>query len=98
MAINGIEITDVKIFPVKEPKEGVATLAFAKVIINDSFAISGIRIIRGNHDKTFIKFPQEYNKQQKKGFDICFPTTTGTRAYFEEVIIGHYENYLEMIK
>lgn len=92
MAINGIEITDVRIHPVKEPKEGVATLAFAKVTLNDSFVISGIRIIRGNHDKKFVKFPQEYNKAQKKGYDICFPTTPGTRAYFEQMILGMFEN------
>ena len=48
MAINGIEITDVIIFPVKNKGES-SLQAFARIIVNDQFIINGIKILEGKN-------------------------------------------------
>jgi stage V sporulation protein G len=95
MSINGIEVTDVIIFPVKNKTENSALHAFARVIINDQFIISGIRIFEGKNGP-FIRFPQEYNKAAGKGYDICFPTTAELRTYISDQVLNQYSMSLNL--
>ncbi len=90
MGINGIEVTDVVVYPIKNKKENSKTVAFARIVLNDQFIISGVKIIEGVNG-TFIAFPQEYNKKEGKGYDICFPTTAELRSYFSEQVLSQYE-------
>jgi DNA-binding cell septation regulator SpoVG len=89
MSVNGIEITDVIIFPVKN-SDGIGNLkAFARVFFNDNFIINGIRIIKGTNGP-FIGFPQETSKIDGKCYDICFPITTELRAYIVDQVLNQY--------
>ena len=85
--INGLEITDVIIFPVKK-KDGTLK-AFVKVIINDQLIISGIRIVEGRNGP-FICFPQETNERDGKCFHVCFPITAELRSYMSDQILSQY--------
>jgi len=95
MAINGIEITDVIIFPIKKKVKDSKLKAFAKIIINDQFIINGLRIFDGANG-LFIRFPQEYNKQENKGYDICFPITAELRSYLIDQVLTQYSVSLKM--
>lgn len=86
--INGIEITDVIIFPIKNK---ISTLkAFAQVILNDQFIVLGIRIIQGKNGM-FIQFPHEYNKAASKGYDICYLITAELRSYMTDKVLDQYK-------
>lgn len=89
MAINGIEVTDVIIFPVKRRDETSNLKAFARIVLNDVFIISGVKIFEGQGEP-FMRFPQEYNKKAGKGYDICFPITAELRTYIADQVLSQY--------
>ena len=80
MSINGIEVTDVIIYPVKNKSWDGGLMAFARLILNDQFIITGIRVVEGKNG-LFIAFPQD-SRGDGKRYDVCFPTTAELRAYF----------------
>jgi len=90
MSINGIEITDVIVFPVRKSQEGNKRLAYVKIILNDSLIFNGITIYEG-HQGPFIRFPQQINEKNSKGYDIVFPIKAELRNYISEQVIAHYE-------
>jgi len=90
MSINGIEITDVIVFPVKKRVESSSLRAFVRIILNDQFIINGISVIEGKHGP-FVSFPKEYNKTEGKGYDICFPIAAELRSYISDQILSQYE-------
>ena len=49
MSINGIEITDVIVFPVRNRVEGGKVRAFARIILNDNFIINGMIVYMQEH-------------------------------------------------
>ena len=87
---NGIEVTDVIIFPIRHRVEGNSLAAFARIILNDQFIINGVKVHEGKNGP-FIQFPQEYNKTDGKGYDICFPITAKMRSYVSDQILSQYE-------
>jgi stage V sporulation protein G len=87
--INGMEITDAIIFPIKKVLEDSKLKAFARVVFNDQLIISGIRIFEGKNGP-FISFPQEYDSKVKKGYDICYPITAEFRTYISEKVLEQY--------
>lgn len=93
MAVNNIEISEVNIFPSKSPNKNSKVVAFARVILNECFVITGIKVINGSKG-LFIAFPQDYNKSKGKGFDIVYPMDGALRTYFNELVVGKYEDVL----
>jgi stage V sporulation protein G len=88
MSINGIEITDVIIFPVKCKVKGAHIQAFARIILNDQFVISGIRVMEGKNG-VFVKYPYEISETNRK-CDICFPVTAELRTYISDQVLSQY--------
>jgi DNA-binding cell septation regulator SpoVG len=89
MSINGLEVTDVIIFPLKHKIDNSSLSAFARIILNDAFIVSGVKIFEGKNGP-FIKFPQEYNKAANKGYDVCFPITAELRNYISDQVLSQY--------
>lgn len=89
MSINGIEITDVIVFPIKNRDGSSQLCAFARIILNDQFIINGIRVFEGKNGP-FVRMPQEYNKEAGKGYDICFPITAELRTYIFDQVLSQY--------
>jgi len=95
MSVNGIDITDVIIFPVKNKPEDSCLAAFARIVFNDQFIVSGIRVFEGENGP-FIKFPQEYNRNVGKGYDVCFPITAELRCYIHDQVLSQYSITMEI--
>jgi len=79
--VNGIEITDLIISPVKHPKPGLR--AFAKIIINDQLLINGVQICEGK-DGLFITYPKQ------ETFEAVSPLTAELRAYLADAVLSQY--------
>ena len=88
MSVNGIEVTDVIIFPVRKLSEKSKTRAFARLVINDQFIISGIKVMEGING-VFVRFPQE-SSSEGKTVDVCFPITAELRVYLHDQILSQY--------
>ena len=90
---NRIKITDIIIYPVavgKKKKENL--LAFVRVVFNDAFLVSGIRILKGKNEEPFLSFPKEVGDDGVgKAWDICYPITAELRTYISEMVIGRWE-------
>ena len=97
MTINGLEVTDVIIFPVKKKIKDNKLKAFAKIVLNDQMIINNIRIFEGIHG-LFVKFPQEYNEKEQKGYDIVFPITAELRTYMMDQVLSQYSLCLSMME
>jgi len=84
-----MEITDIRIFPVDEPK----LKAFVSVIFDRCFIVSDIKIIDGNNGY-FLSMP---SKKRRDGTfrDIAHPLNSETRNAMEEAVI---KAYLRMMK
>lgn len=89
MSNQGLEITEVNVFPVKEAGETRPLRAFAKVVLNGQFLINSIRIIKGSKG-LFIAFPGEYDPKEKRSKDFCFPIDRAVKEAFTERILAQY--------
>lgn len=84
-----MEITDIRIFPVDEPK----LKAFVSVIFDRCFIVSDIKIIDGNNGY-FLSMP---SKKRRDGTfrDIAHPLNSETRTAMEEAVV---KAYLQVMK
>jgi stage V sporulation protein G len=85
-----IEITDVAVFPVKGTAQGSKLRAYAKVTIDNSLVLAGMRIVEGNKG-LFLGFPQNYIKEENKGYDYYFPITAEFRDTLTRSVLGKYK-------
>ena len=86
MSIQGIEITEVSVYPIKNKMAGSYVEAFARITLNDQLIVNGIRIVKVKKGLV-LGFPQEYNKAEGKGHDICFPISMQLRQYITEKVL-----------
>jgi len=69
--------------------EGVKLRGFASLVIDDSLAVTGIKIIAGKR-KSFVQMPNVKRKSGKLR-DLAFPTKPETRQMIEELIFKEFE-------
>ena len=83
-----MKITDIRIFPVDEPK----LKAFVSIIFDQCFIVSDIKVIEGNKG-LFLSMP---SKKRRDGTfkDIAHPLNTETRERMERVILSEYDREL----
>jgi len=91
---NGIEITNVEIFPIKSPQEGSKLRGYAKLIMNDAFAVNSIRIVDGKNG-LFIAFPDNYSKDQDKSYSIANPVTAELREEIQNAVLQAYHQKID---
>ena len=89
MSVNGIEVTEINIIPMKKKEAGSHLEAFARIVLNGQLCISSIRIVSGKFG-AFISFPREYNKKEEKGYNLCFPITKALQDYLSEKILRQW--------
>jgi len=79
-----MNITDIRIFPVDEPK----LKAFVSIIFDHSFIVSDIKVIEGTQG-FFLSMP---SKKRRDGTfkDIAHPLNAETRKMLEEQVIAAY--------
>jgi len=85
-----MKITDIRIFPVDEPK----LKAFVSIIFDQCFIVSDIKVIEGNKG-LFLSMP---SKKRRDGTfkDIAHPLNSETRKMMEDDVIAAYQ--AEMVK
>ena len=79
-----MNITDIRIFPVDEPK----LKAFVSIIFDHSFIVSDIKVIEGTKG-FFLSMP---SKKRRDGTfkDIAHPLNAETRKMLEDQVIAAY--------
>lgn len=80
-----MEITEVKIKKITDEKGKL--LAVASVLIDDSFVIRNIRLIK-NEEKYIVAMPSFFKDGEFK--DICNPINKETREQFNKAIMEEY--------
>ena len=85
-----MEITEVKVFPVKENSR---LKAYATIVFNNEFIVRDLKIIEG-HKGLFVSMP---SRKRKDGTfrDIVHPLNPDTRKKIEDSIIQEYKRVIE---
>lgn len=80
-----MDITDVRIFPVNEPK----LKAYVTITLDSCFVVRDLKVIEGT-DGLFIAMP---SKKRKDGTykDIAHPLNAEMRARMERAILDEYD-------
>ena len=81
---------NLKVDKIYKVEDGTKLKGSASVIIDDCFKITGIKIIEGK-EGLFLAMPNRVLSDGTKR-DIVHPINEETRALFNEVIIGAYNN------
>jgi DNA-binding cell septation regulator SpoVG len=90
MSVNGIEITEIQVHPLKKTDTGNHLEAFARVILNGQLCINSIRVVRGKFGP-FVSYPREYNRKEGKGYQLCYPITKPLQSYLSERILHQWK-------
>lgn len=85
MSVHSIQITEVTIFPVRNRQAGAPLHAFARIVLNNAFVITGLRVVRGKVGM-FIAFPREKGKD----ISICFPIRKDLQEEMSRVILNEF--------
>lgn len=80
-----MQITDVRVFPVRDDK----LKAFVSVVFESCFMVNDIKVINGR-DGYFISMPSR-RKKNGEFKDIAHPLNTDTRRLLEARILDEYE-------
>ena len=85
------KITEIKIKKIATEDDS-KLIGVAKIVIDNSFAISDIRIVKRDDNSLFVAFP---SRKQLSGEykDICHPINHTTREMFENVILSEFKKY-----
>ena len=80
----GMEITEVKVFPVDEDK----LKAYITIVLDNCFVVRDLKVISGNGG-LFVAMP---SKKRKDGTfkDIAHPLNQGTRTEIEKIVLDAY--------
>ena len=89
MSQNGIEITEIKVSPIKDKQSDSPLEAFVRVVLNGQFVISSIKVVKGKFG-LFVSFPREYNRNEGKGYNLCYPITKPLQEYMSQRILDEY--------
>jgi stage V sporulation protein G len=89
-----MEITEVRVFPVAHRDERL--LAFATIILEASFVVRDLRIIRGNTG-LFVAMPSR-KRSDGTYSDVAHPLKPELRKTIEEKVIGEYHSEMERQK
>lgn len=90
MSVNGIEITEIRVHPVKKKDAASSLEAFARVVLNGQLCINSIRVVRGKYGP-FVSYPREYNRKEEKGYQFCYPITKPLQSYLSEQILNQWK-------
>lgn len=91
MSVNGIEITEIRVHPLKKKDEKGNLEAFARVILNGQLCINSIRVMRGKYGP-FVSYPREFNRKEEKGYQFFYPITRSLQGYLSERILQQWKS------
>lgn len=86
-----MEITEVKVFPVRE---GGRLKAYATIVFDNAFIIRDLKIIEG-HKGLFVSMP---SRKRKDGTfrDVVHPLNPDTRRKIEERVVEEFNRVMQL--
>jgi stage V sporulation protein G len=84
----GMEITEVRVFPVHEEK----LKAFVSIVFDHCFMVNDLKVIQGK-DSLFLSMPSR-RKKNGEYKDVAHPLNNETRRRLEERVLGEYARVL----
>ena len=85
MSNHQIQITELSILPVQNRKEGSPLQAFVRIVLNDAFVITGLRVIYGKFGP-FVAFPRDQGRKST----ICFPIRKDLHEEMSNTVLNEY--------
>ncbi len=89
-----MEITEVKVYPVKKPDDKLK--AFVTIILDDCFVIRDLKVIHGNSG-LFVAMPSR-KKTDGTYADIAHPLNSEMRQQMEDSVLGEYKKITEELQ
>lgn len=89
-----LAVTNVQVFPFKEPNGLGHVKALATIVLNDQLLIRGLRVMEGELG-LFVSYP---NDPFYKGDDlrsVCNPLTRQLREHIENCVLEKYQDTIE---
>jgi DNA-binding cell septation regulator SpoVG len=90
MSVNGIEITEIRVHPVKKKEGSGALEAFARVVLNGQLCMNSIRVMKGKYGP-FVAYPREFSRTEEKGYQFFYPITKPLQNYLSEQILNQWK-------
>src|SRR5689334_10930905 len=84
----GMEITEVRVFPVHEEK----LKAFVSIVLDHCFMVNDLKVIQGK-EGLFLSMPSR-RKKNGEYKDVAHPLNNETRRRLEEKVLGEYHRIL----
>lgn len=82
-----LEITNLQVYPVKEPKGKLR--AVARIVLADQLQLTGLRVYDGVHG-LFVSYPNDTSRKGEEYHQIFYPVTSELRASIEKAVLEEY--------
>jgi stage V sporulation protein G len=79
----GMKVTSVQVYPMKEMGK---TKALARIVLNDSLQLTGLRVVEGASG-LFVSYPQDLTYKGEDYRSVFYPVTKDLREYIEEQVL-----------
>ena len=88
---NSMQVTSCHVFPLREPM--AKTNAFARITLNDSMQLTGLRIVDGSNG-LFVLYPNDPSYKGEDYRSLFYPITRELRDHIEQTVIQQYHKVL----
>lgn len=85
-----LAVTSVQVYPFKESPSLGHMKAFARIVLNDQFTISGLKVMDGEHG-LFVSYPIDPFYKGDDYRQICNPITRQLREHIENCVLEKYQ-------
>lgn len=85
-----LAVTSVQVYPFKESSSLGHLKAFARIVLNDQFAITGLKVMDGQNG-LFVNYPLDPFYKGEDYRQICNPITRQLREHIENCILQKYQ-------
>lgn len=85
-----LAVTNVQVYPFKESSSLGHMKAFARIVLNDQFTITGLKVMDGQNG-LFVSYPLDPFYKGEDYRQICNPITRQLREHIENCILEKYQ-------
>lgn len=85
-----LAVTSVQVYPFKESSSLGHMKAFARIVLNDQFTITGLKVMDGQNG-LFVSYPLDPFYKGEDYRQICNPITRQLREHIENCILEKYQ-------
>ena len=91
MSTNQIGITELSIFPVSNRSSRHPVQALVRIVLNDAFVVTGIRVMHGKFG-LYIAFPAVSGKSNP----TCFPIRKSLHDEMSATVLNEYRKIISL--